>query len=59
MRVLQVIHQFPPFSSQGSEMHCLQLARALAANGDEVGVFHISTPARVTRLASFGVMTKA
>ena len=45
MRILQVIHQFPPFSSQGSEMHCLQLARSLAARGDDVGVFHISNTA--------------
>ena len=42
MRVLQVIHQFPPFSTQGSEMHCLQLSNALAAAGDAVGVFHTS-----------------
>jgi glycosyltransferase involved in cell wall biosynthesis len=42
MRVLQVIHQFPPFSSQGSERHCLQLSNALAAAGDDVGVFHAS-----------------
>lgn len=42
MRILQVIHQFPPFSSQGSEVHCHQLAAALAATGDEVGVFHLS-----------------
>jgi glycosyltransferase involved in cell wall biosynthesis len=45
MRVLQVIHQFPPFSSQGSEVYCLQLADALAAGGDDVGVFHISNTA--------------
>jgi len=46
MRVLQVIHQFPPFSSQGSEMHCLHLSRALVAGGDDTGVFHISNTAR-------------
>jgi glycosyltransferase involved in cell wall biosynthesis len=45
MRILQVIHQFPPFSSQGSETHCLQLSRCLAAGGDAVGVFHISNTA--------------
>lgn len=54
MRILQVIHQFPPFSTQGSEMHCQQLARALSAGGDDVGVFHISNttprhPARLVR----------
>lgn len=42
MRILQVIHQFPPFSTQGSEMHCLQLSRALSTGGDTVAVFHIS-----------------
>lgn len=42
MRILQAIHQFPPFSSQGSEMHCLQLSRALQHHGHQVGVFHIS-----------------
>lgn len=45
MRILQVIHQFPPFSTQGSEMHCLQLSRALSAGRDDVGVFHISNTA--------------
>ena len=54
MRILQVIHQFPPFSSQGSEVYCLQLAGALAAGGDDVGVFHLSntvprTPRRLVR----------
>jgi glycosyltransferase involved in cell wall biosynthesis len=54
MRVLQVIHQFPPFSSQGSEVYCLQLAETLAAGGDDVGVFHISNtaPRRPRRLVS-------
>lgn len=42
MRILQAIHQFPPFSTQGSEMHCLQLSRALSTGGDTVAVFHIS-----------------
>jgi glycosyltransferase involved in cell wall biosynthesis len=52
MRILQVIHQFPPFSAQGSEMHCLHLSRALAKRGDSVGVFHISntTPRHPPRL---------
>ena len=45
MRILHAIHQYPPFSSQGSEMHCQQLARALASAGDAVGVFHISNTA--------------
>lgn len=54
MRILQVIHQFPPFSSQGSEVYCLHLAGALAAGGDDVGVFHLSnttprTPRRLVR----------
>lgn len=49
MRVLQVIHQFPPYSSQGSEVYCHQLSKCLAAT-DEVRVFHISnTPNRRPR----------
>ena len=62
MRILHVIHQFPPFSSQGSEMHCLQLGCALAGRGDEVGVFHISntrprTPRRLERGEYRGLRT--
>jgi len=49
VRVLQVIHQFPPYSSQGSEVYCHQLAKRLAAT-EEVRVFHISnTPNRRPR----------
>lgn len=43
LRVLQVIHQFPPHSSQGSEVYCDNLAREMAA-GAEVAVFHVSDP---------------
>ena len=42
MRILQVNHKIPPFSRQGSEQHCLHLSQALAAQGHDVGVFHIS-----------------
>ncbi|MEB3260288.1 MAG: glycosyltransferase [Cyanobacteriota bacterium] len=42
MRILQVIHQFPPHSSQGSELHCQQLSRYFRDHGDAVGVFHLS-----------------
>src|SRR5688572_30346572 len=41
MRILQVIHQFPPYSSQGSEVYCLNLSRELIKK-DEVRVFHVS-----------------
>jgi glycosyltransferase involved in cell wall biosynthesis len=41
MRILQLNHQYPPFSRQGSELHCLQLSTSLAKT-DEVAVFHIS-----------------
>ncbi|MFN5193687.1 MAG: glycosyltransferase family 4 protein [Cyanobacteriota bacterium] len=52
MRILQVNHQFPPFSSQGSEVYCRNLSLELAAGGDAVAVFHISNtqPARPRRL---------
>jgi glycosyltransferase involved in cell wall biosynthesis len=46
MRILQVIHQFPPFSSQGSEVYCLQLSKCLLAMGDDVAVFHLSNTTR-------------
>jgi glycosyltransferase involved in cell wall biosynthesis len=45
VRILQVIHQFPPHSSQGSEVYCYTLARQLHAS-DDVGVFHISNTSR-------------
>jgi glycosyltransferase involved in cell wall biosynthesis len=41
LRILQVIHQFPPYSSQGSEIYCDQLSRELARTED-VRVFHVS-----------------
>ena len=44
MRVLQVIHQFPPYSSQGSEVYCDNLSRELAKTED-VRVFHVSNVA--------------
>ncbi|MEB3265091.1 MAG: glycosyltransferase [Cyanobacteriota bacterium] len=52
MRILQVNHQFPPFSSQGSEVYCRNHGLVLANAGDEVAVFHISntTPVRPWRL---------
>ena len=49
MRVLQVIHQFPPFSSQGSEVYCHNLSKHLRET-DDVRVFHVSaTPRRKPR----------
>jgi glycosyltransferase involved in cell wall biosynthesis len=45
LRVLQVIHQFPPFSWQGSEVYCLELSRRLRHSCD-VRVFHVSNPTR-------------
>ena len=41
MRILQVIHQFPPYSSQGSEVYCYNLCLALQQT-EEVGIFHTS-----------------
>jgi glycosyltransferase involved in cell wall biosynthesis len=42
VKILQVIHQFPPFSSQGSEVYCQQLSFCLSDSGDDIGVFHLS-----------------
>ena len=58
MRILQLNHQFPPFSRQGSELHCLQLTTSLAKT-DDVAVFHISDvknrhPHRLERTAPDG-----
>lgn len=41
VRILQVIHQFPPYSSQGSEVYCHTLSKYLS-RFDEVSVFHVS-----------------
>jgi glycosyltransferase involved in cell wall biosynthesis len=61
MRVLQVIHQFPPFSSQGSEVYCLNLAKQLQTSND-VRVFHVSNtaprwPRRLMRASHEGLAT--
>jgi len=58
MRILQLNHQYPPFSRQGSELHCLQLSTSLAKT-DDVAVFHISDvknrrPHRLERSAPDG-----
>lgn len=59
MRILQLNHQYPPFSRQGSELHCLQLTTSLAKT-DDVAVFHISDvkqrqPHRLERSVSGGI----
>jgi glycosyltransferase involved in cell wall biosynthesis len=48
VRVLQVIHQFPPFSSQGSEVYCCNLSKQLRED-DDVRVFHVSNVGRPWR----------
>jgi glycosyltransferase involved in cell wall biosynthesis len=45
VRILQVIHQFPPYSSQGSEVYCNNLSHELARTED-VRVFHTSSVSR-------------
>jgi glycosyltransferase involved in cell wall biosynthesis len=45
VRILQVIHQFPPHSSQGSEVYCYNLSKRLSET-DDVRVFHVSNTAR-------------
>jgi glycosyltransferase involved in cell wall biosynthesis len=60
MRILHVNHQYPPFSCQGSELHCQQLVQALSASGDVVAVFHISNtsprlPRRLERRVDAGI----
>jgi glycosyltransferase involved in cell wall biosynthesis len=45
LRILQVIHQFPPYSSQGSEVYCYTLSKRLSET-DDVRVFHVSNTAR-------------
>lgn len=47
MRILQVIHAFPPYSEAGSENYTYALSRALRRLGHEVAVFHrIADPAQ-------------
>ncbi len=48
MRILQVIHQFPPYSSQGSEVYCYNLSRQLS-DSERVCIFHVSHTPRVWR----------
>ena len=48
MRILQVIHQFPPYSSQGSEVYCYSLSLELD-QWDDVRVFHVSNAPRSWR----------
>ncbi len=40
MRILQVVHQFPPTKIGGTEIYTQDLARELARRGHEVTVFH-------------------
>jgi glycosyltransferase involved in cell wall biosynthesis len=40
MRILQVVHAFPPFHRAGAEIAAHGLSRALAAKGHQVEVFH-------------------
>jgi glycosyltransferase involved in cell wall biosynthesis len=61
MRILQVIHQFPPYSSQGSEIYCRNLSKQLSETED-VRVFHISPTAgrwsrRLARESHAGLST--
>jgi hypothetical protein len=47
MRILQVIHAFPPYSEAGSENYTRALAQALCRLGHEVAVFHrVADPAQ-------------
>jgi glycosyltransferase involved in cell wall biosynthesis len=59
LRILQVIHQFPPHSFQGSEVYCFNLSRHLNQS-EAVRVFHVSNarrgwPRRVRRETSEGI----
>ena len=61
MRILQVIHQFPPHSSQGSEVYCYNLSKRLSET-DDVRVFHVSNtprrrPHRLDRASYDGLST--
>jgi glycosyltransferase involved in cell wall biosynthesis len=40
MRILLVVHQFPPERLGGTEVYTLELARELAARGHQAAVFH-------------------
>jgi glycosyltransferase involved in cell wall biosynthesis len=40
LRILHVLHSFPPYSRGGTERYVEQLARAQLARGDEVSVLH-------------------
>lgn len=40
MRILQLVHQYPPQFVGGTELYTQSLAQGLSARGHEVGVFH-------------------
>lgn len=40
MKILEVIHTFPPYSEGGSELYTCQLARKLISRNHEAAVFH-------------------
>ncbi len=39
MRILQVVHGFPPSAQAGAELHCYWLSKELASRGHQVAVF--------------------
>jgi glycosyltransferase involved in cell wall biosynthesis len=40
LRILEVVHNFPPFSRAGTELYTLHLSKALQSLGHEVAVVH-------------------
>ena len=44
MRILQVVHQYPPYKVGGTEIYAQNLSRALKARGHHVIVFHRGEP---------------
>src|SRR6478672_1760836 len=51
MRILQVVHGFPPAASGGTEVYARDLAAAFAAAGDEVAVLTRHSDAHARELS--------
>jgi glycosyltransferase involved in cell wall biosynthesis len=58
VRILQIIHAFPPYSEAGSENYTYALSQALRRLGHEVAVFHrVADPAQEEYALTAGEVT--
>jgi glycosyltransferase involved in cell wall biosynthesis len=58
LRILHVLHSFPPYSRGGTERYVEQLARAQLARGAEVSVLHAVDPALASQAVDSAVLPR-